>query len=206
MDGSSGCCGPASAASAGCWGTPRSPARRHLAAPELAVRARLAAGPVPRRPLHLPARPPGWSSYPSTGRRTPRRSGRAVLSLDLQLDLRDNLERTLFHTGTYEPGLPRFLHDELRRGDLAVDVDAPSACTPSRWPAGSSSWTAAGCSPSSRRGIWCQAVGCRRPQPAWGDGGGQLQPRPDHHRRSLVGDWAAAINVELAYTRPTPPG
>ena len=46
------------------------------------------------------------------------------LGLDLQLDLRDNLQRTLFYTGTYEPGLLRFLHDELRCGDVAVDVGA----------------------------------------------------------------------------------
>jgi hypothetical protein len=46
------------------------------------------------------------------------------LGLDLQLDLRDNLQRTLFYTGTYEPGLLGFLHDQLRCGDVAVDVGA----------------------------------------------------------------------------------
>jgi FkbM family methyltransferase len=46
------------------------------------------------------------------------------LGLQLHLDLRDNLQRTLFFTGTYEPGLLRFLHDELRCGDVAVDVGA----------------------------------------------------------------------------------
>jgi FkbM family methyltransferase len=46
------------------------------------------------------------------------------LGLDLHLDLRDNLQRTLFYTGTYEPGLLRFLHGELRVGDVAVDVGA----------------------------------------------------------------------------------
>jgi FkbM family methyltransferase len=46
------------------------------------------------------------------------------LGLDLDLDLRDNLQRTLFYTGTYEPGLLDFLHGELRCGDLAVDVGA----------------------------------------------------------------------------------
>jgi FkbM family methyltransferase len=46
------------------------------------------------------------------------------LGLDLHLDLRDNLQRTLFYTGTYEPGLLRFLHRELRCGDVAVDVGA----------------------------------------------------------------------------------
>jgi FkbM family methyltransferase len=46
------------------------------------------------------------------------------LGLDLDLDLRDNLQRTLYYTGTYEPGLLRFLHGELRRGDVAVDLGA----------------------------------------------------------------------------------
>jgi hypothetical protein len=46
------------------------------------------------------------------------------LGLDLDLDLRDNLQRTLFYTGTYEPGLLNFLHGELRRGDVVVDVGA----------------------------------------------------------------------------------
>ena len=46
------------------------------------------------------------------------------LGLDLDLDLRDNLQRTLFYTAMYEPGLLRFLHDELRCGDVAVDVGA----------------------------------------------------------------------------------
>jgi hypothetical protein len=46
------------------------------------------------------------------------------LGLQLHLDLRDILQRTLFFTGTYEPGLLRFLHDELRCGDVAVDVGA----------------------------------------------------------------------------------
>jgi hypothetical protein len=46
------------------------------------------------------------------------------LGLDLDLDLRDNLQRTLFYTGTYEPGLLGFLHRELRGGDVAVDVGA----------------------------------------------------------------------------------
>jgi FkbM family methyltransferase len=46
------------------------------------------------------------------------------LGLDLDLDLRDNLQRTLFYTGTYEPGLLNFLYGELRRGDVVVDVGA----------------------------------------------------------------------------------
>jgi FkbM family methyltransferase len=46
------------------------------------------------------------------------------LGLDLELDLRDNLQRTLWFTGTYEPGLVRTLQDELRPGDVVVDVGA----------------------------------------------------------------------------------
>jgi FkbM family methyltransferase len=46
------------------------------------------------------------------------------LGLDLELDLRDNLQRTLWFTGTYEPGLLRALAAELRPGDVVVDVGA----------------------------------------------------------------------------------
>ena len=46
------------------------------------------------------------------------------LGLRLELDLRDNLQRALYATGTYEPALVRFLHDELRQGDGMVDVGA----------------------------------------------------------------------------------
>jgi FkbM family methyltransferase len=46
------------------------------------------------------------------------------LGLRLELDLRDNLQRALDATGTYEPALVRFLRDELRRGDVMVDVGA----------------------------------------------------------------------------------
>jgi FkbM family methyltransferase len=44
--------------------------------------------------------------------------------LRLELDLRDNLQRTLYFTGTYEPGLLRLLETELRAGDVMVDVGA----------------------------------------------------------------------------------
>jgi FkbM family methyltransferase len=44
--------------------------------------------------------------------------------LRLDLDLRDNLQRTLFFTGTYEPGLLRLLEDEVRPGDVVLDVGA----------------------------------------------------------------------------------
>jgi FkbM family methyltransferase len=46
------------------------------------------------------------------------------LGLDLDLDLRDNLQRTLYFTGTYEPGVLRFIRRELRPGDVFVDVGA----------------------------------------------------------------------------------
>jgi FkbM family methyltransferase len=46
------------------------------------------------------------------------------LGLELELDLRDNLQRTLYFTGTYEPGLVRLLGDELRAGDVVLDVGA----------------------------------------------------------------------------------
>jgi FkbM family methyltransferase len=64
--------------------------------------------------VHLPER---WSAAAPLVRA--RRLG-----LDLDLDLRDNLQRTLFYTGSYEPDLLHFLRDELRRGDVAVDVGA----------------------------------------------------------------------------------
>jgi FkbM family methyltransferase len=44
--------------------------------------------------------------------------------LRLELDLRDNLQRTLFFTGTYEPGLLRLLEAEVRAGDVVADVGA----------------------------------------------------------------------------------
>jgi FkbM family methyltransferase len=51
----------------------------------------------------------------------PRVRGRR-LGLRLHLDLRDNLQRTLYFTGTYEPGLLALLRDELRAGDVVLDV------------------------------------------------------------------------------------
>lgn len=44
--------------------------------------------------------------------------------LRLRLDLRDNLQRTLFFTGTYEPGLLGLVEAELRPGDVMADVGA----------------------------------------------------------------------------------
>ena len=57
-----------------------------------------------------------WSSSPVVRARR--------LGLDLELDLRDNLQRCVYFTGTYEPALLRFLRQELRAGDVFVDVGA----------------------------------------------------------------------------------
>jgi FkbM family methyltransferase len=46
------------------------------------------------------------------------------LGLRLELDLRDNLQRTLYFTGTYEPGLLGLLEHELQPGDFVLDVGA----------------------------------------------------------------------------------
>jgi len=59
--------------------------------------------------------PPDWWAV------APRVKARR-LGLDLELDLRDNLQRTLWFTGTYEPGLVRTLDEELRAGDTVLDV------------------------------------------------------------------------------------
>jgi FkbM family methyltransferase len=100
---------------------------RGVAAVALRVRARTAAGwlegvhrvatrPAPGAPALT--RLPGdwWTASPRVRVRR--------LGLWLELDLRDNLQRALYATGTYEPALVRFLRDELRRGDVMVDVGA----------------------------------------------------------------------------------
>jgi FkbM family methyltransferase len=73
-----------------------------------------------RRPVPMPdlwTMPPGWwTTAPVVHARR--------LGLQLELDLRDNLQRTLYFTGTYEPGLLRLLGDELRPGDVVLDVGA----------------------------------------------------------------------------------
>lgn len=46
------------------------------------------------------------------------------LGLDLELDLRDNLQALLFFGGTYEPRVVEFLDEELRQGDVFIDVGA----------------------------------------------------------------------------------
>jgi FkbM family methyltransferase len=59
---------------------------------------------------------PWWAAAPRVRARR--------LGLRLELDLRDNLQRTLFFTGTYERGLLRALERELAPGDVVVDVGA----------------------------------------------------------------------------------
>jgi len=100
---------------------------RWLAAAVLRLRARTPAGwldgvhrvatrPAPGAPA-LTRLPAGrWTASPLVKVRR--------LGLRLELDLRDNLQRALYATGTYEPALVRFLHDELRHGDVMVDVGA----------------------------------------------------------------------------------
>jgi len=44
--------------------------------------------------------------------------------LRLELDLRDNLQAVVYYAGRYEPAMFRFLRDELRRGDVVLDVGA----------------------------------------------------------------------------------
>jgi FkbM family methyltransferase len=100
---------------------------RWLAAVVLRLRARTPAGwlggvhrvatrPAPGAPAltRLPDR--WWTASPLVRVRR--------LGLRLELDLRDNLQRALYATGTYEPAVVRFLHDELRRGDVMADVGA----------------------------------------------------------------------------------
>jgi FkbM family methyltransferase len=73
-----------------------------------------------RRPVPMPDL---WTMPPAWWTAAPRVRARR-LGLRLELDLRDNLQRTLYFTGTYEPGLLRLLEDELRPGDVVVDVGA----------------------------------------------------------------------------------
>lgn len=46
------------------------------------------------------------------------------LGLEIDLDLRDNLQRVLYFTGTYEPQVLRLLQRELAAGAVFVDVGA----------------------------------------------------------------------------------
>jgi FkbM family methyltransferase len=76
---------------------------------------RVATRPAPGAPALTRLPDDWWMSPPVQVRR---------LGLWLELDLRDNLQRALYATGTYEPALVRFLRDELRRRDVMVDVGA----------------------------------------------------------------------------------
>ena len=46
------------------------------------------------------------------------------LGLDLELDLRDNLQALVFYCATYEPSFARDLHARIRAGDVYADVGA----------------------------------------------------------------------------------
>jgi FkbM family methyltransferase len=73
-----------------------------------------------RRPVPMPEL---WTVPEAWWTQAPRvRARRRGLRLDL--DLRDNLQRTLYFTGTYEPGLLALIEDELRPGDVVADVGA----------------------------------------------------------------------------------
>src|SRR3954451_5544991 len=72
---------------------------------------------LPREMPELYTLPPAWWEHASRVR--VRRLG-----VRLELDLRDNLQRTLYFTGTYEPGVLALLERELRRGDVVLDVGA----------------------------------------------------------------------------------
>jgi hypothetical protein len=106
------------------------------------------------------------------------------LGLDLHLDLRDNLQRTLFYTGTYEPGLLRFLHGELRVGDVAVDVGAHigvHALTMARRLRRLGGGRVLAFEPARDSAAKLRAR--RRPPPARRDGGGAgARPRARHRR------------------------
>jgi FkbM family methyltransferase len=73
-----------------------------------------------RRPEPMPRL---WTVPEAWWQTAPRITARR-LGLTLHLDLRDNLQRTLYFTGTYEPGLLALLEDELRPGDVVLDVGA----------------------------------------------------------------------------------
>lgn len=64
--------------------------------------------------LKLPAS--WWEEIPEISTRR--------LSLALDLDLRDNLQRVLYFTGAYEPELNAFLRKELQAGDVFLDGGA----------------------------------------------------------------------------------
>jgi FkbM family methyltransferase len=75
-----------------------------------------------RMVLREPQPAPGLWKVPSRWLSGPVRARR--LGLRLELDLRDNLARTVYFTGTYEPELIAFLLSELADGDVVADVGA----------------------------------------------------------------------------------
>ena len=102
----------------------RGPAARRAAWMRLAARTdagyekgrlRARRTPVPAPGLVRP--PEAW--YTTAPLVRTRRAG-----LLWELDLRDNLQRTLYFTGTYERGVARLLERELRAGDVVADVGA----------------------------------------------------------------------------------
>src|SRR4051794_41642156 len=66
-----------------------------------------------RRPEPMPRL---WTVPEAWWQTAPRVTARRV-GLTPHLDLRDNLQRTLYFTGAYKPGLLALLADELRAGD-----------------------------------------------------------------------------------------
>jgi FkbM family methyltransferase len=74
-----------------------------------------------RMVLREPDPAPGLWKVPRRWLAGPVRARR--LGLRLRLDLRDNLARTVYYTGTYEPELVRFLSG-LRPGEVFADVGA----------------------------------------------------------------------------------
>lgn len=103
-------------------------AARHIAAHILRTRSRSLAGYV--ESVHRVAARHTWPSTPDLvhlpeawWRASPRLRVRR-LGFDLDLDLRDNLQRVLYYTGRYEPSVTRLLRRELRPGDVVVDVGA----------------------------------------------------------------------------------
>ena len=93
---------------------------RWLASVTMRVRRRYAVDRL-RMVLREPDPAPGLWKVPARWLTGPVRVRR--LGLRLELDLRDNLARTVYFTGTYEPQLVRFL-SRLRPGEVFADVGA----------------------------------------------------------------------------------
>ena len=138
-----------------------------------------------RRPVAMPdlwTVPEAWWSA------APRVRARR-LGLRLELDLRDNLQRTLYFTGTYEPGLLRTLEREIEPGDVVVDVGAHvgvhalSAARRLRELAGGGHVIAFEPAPDSAAAIRAAAVSNGLPvqvvETALGDADGEIELRGD---------------------------